>query len=48
MGTDAFDAFIKDYTEMLSWGIATPEYLQSLAETHCACQLDALFDEWVY
>jgi aminopeptidase N len=48
MGTDAFDTFIKEYTENLSWGIATPEYLQSLAETHCSCELNTLFDEWVY
>jgi aminopeptidase N len=48
MGTEKFDAFLKDYTESLSWGIATPEFLQSLAEQHCACELDALFDEWVY
>jgi len=48
MGSDIFDSFIKEYTETLSWGIATPEYLQSLAETHCACELDTLFDEWVY
>ena len=24
------------------------DFLQSLAEQHCACGLDALFDEWVY
>jgi aminopeptidase N len=48
MGVDAFDAFIMDYTESLSWDIATPEYMQSLAEKHCACELDAIFDEWVY
>jgi aminopeptidase N len=48
MGTEKFDAFLKDYTESLSWGIATPEFLQSQAEEHCACDLDALFDEWVY
>ena len=48
MGQDIFDAFIKEYTETLSWGIATPEFLQSLAETHCACDLDELFNEWVY
>jgi aminopeptidase N len=48
MGTDAFDSFMKEYTETLSWGIATPEYLQSLAETHCSCDLQLLFDEWVY
>jgi hypothetical protein len=48
IGQQAFDAFLMDYTEQLSWGIATPEFLQSLAEQHCACDLDALFDEWVY
>jgi hypothetical protein len=47
MGSDAFDSFIKEYTETLSWGIATPEYLQSLAEIHCTCDLQSLFDEWV-
>jgi aminopeptidase N len=48
IGTEAFDAFIKEYAETLSWDIATPEYLQSLAEKHCSCELDDLFDEWVY
>ena len=48
MGTETFDAFIKEYTETLSWGIATPEFLQTLAEEHCACELDDLFSEWVY
>jgi hypothetical protein len=48
MGTETFDAFIKEYTETLSWGIATPESLHSLAEQHCACELDDLFNEWVY
>ncbi|HAV78763.1 MAG TPA: hypothetical protein DCX53_15545 [Anaerolineae bacterium] len=48
MGTATFDAFLKEYTESLSWGVATPEYLQSLAETHCSCNLQVLFDEWVY
>jgi hypothetical protein len=48
MGTEDFDAFLKEYSGSLSWGIATPEYLQSLAEQKCACELDALFQEWVY
>jgi aminopeptidase N len=48
MGAESFDAFIKEYTGTLSWDIATPEYLQSLAEKHCACELDPLFSEWVY
>ena len=48
MGTEAFDAFLKDYTQTLSWKISTPETLQSLAEKHCACDLQKIFDEWVY
>ncbi|HSL44206.1 MAG TPA: M1 family metallopeptidase [Anaerolineales bacterium] len=48
MGSEAFDAFIQEYTETLSWEIATPEFLQSLAEKHCACELDELFNEWIY
>ncbi len=48
MGAQAFDAFLKDYTQTLSWGIATPKILQSLAEKHCGCDLSELFNEWVY
>jgi hypothetical protein len=48
MGTEAFDGFLKEYTESLSWGIATPEYLQLLAGQKCTCELDALFAEWVF
>ncbi|HEX9388524.1 MAG TPA: M1 family metallopeptidase [Anaerolineales bacterium] len=48
MGAEAFDAFLKDYTETLSWKISTPQTLQSLAEKHCACDLQKIFNEWVY
>jgi hypothetical protein len=48
IGATAFDEFIKDYATSLTWGIATPEIMQMLAEKHCACKLDALFKEWVY
>jgi hypothetical protein len=48
MGPKAFDAFLKDYTRALSWRIATPKALQTLAEKHCSCSLDAMFKEWVY
>lgn len=48
MGTGNFDAFLKEYTVSLSWGISTPEYLQMLAEETCACDLDTIFTEWVY
>jgi aminopeptidase N len=48
MGEGAFDQFIKDYTETLSWHIATPETLKATAEEHCNCDLTTLFEEWVY
>jgi hypothetical protein len=48
MGDDNFDEFVKDYVTQLSWGIATSEFMQELAEQHCACDLDAIFAEWVY
>lgn len=47
MGDEAFNAFLQDYTQQLSWKIATPEFLQSLAEKHCACDLGPLFKVWV-
>lgn len=48
MGEETFNKFIQEYTDQLTWKISTPEFLQSLAEQHCSCDLDALFDEWVY
>ncbi len=48
MGNAAFDAFLKEYARSLAWKIATPETLQSLAEKNCTCELDDLFNEWVY
>ncbi|MCC6499841.1 MAG: M1 family metallopeptidase [Anaerolineales bacterium] len=48
MGDAAFDAFMREYTQSLAWKISTAESLQALAEKNCACELDALFDEWVY
>lgn len=48
MGKEAFDAFLKDYTESLAWDIATPETLKTTAEEHCSCDLTPLFEEWVY
>lgn len=48
MGTDKFDAFIKDYAATFSWEVATPEGLESLASKHCGCDLTSLFKEWVF
>ena len=48
MGVEVFNRFLVDYTKTFSWDIATPEALQALAEKHCICDLDPLFNEWVY
>lgn len=48
MGEETFTAFLRDYYQTYQWDIATPEGLQGLAEQHCACELDALFAEWIY
>lgn len=48
MGASTFDAFLRRYYEELKWDIATSQRLQALAEAQCSCELDALFDEWIY
>ena len=48
MGNDAFDEFMQDYTGSLAWEISTAETLQALAEKNCECDLDDIFNEWVY
>ena len=48
IGAGVFDEFMKDYTTTLSWKISTPADLKALAEKHCACNLDKIFQEWVY
>ena len=48
MGAKAFDAFLRDYVDAHSWGIATTEGFRALAEQHCGCDLGELFGKWVY
>jgi hypothetical protein len=48
MGEQAFDAFMHDYAVTERWRVATTGEFKSLAEEHCACDLTALFNEWVY
>jgi len=48
MGQEAFDQFLADYVQTHRWGIATTASLRALAEQHCGCDLEALFEEWVY
>jgi hypothetical protein len=46
MGRETFDAFLRDYYESHKWGIGTGSAFMQLAETHCKCDLGALFDTW--
>jgi hypothetical protein len=48
MGQEAFAAFLHDYCAAYEWGIATTRGFKELAESHCRCDLTALFEEWVY
>ncbi|MCB8985479.1 MAG: M1 family metallopeptidase [Ardenticatenaceae bacterium] len=48
MGQPTFDTFLKDYVSTYQWDIATTEGFQSLAESHCGCDLTDLFNSWVY
>jgi len=48
MGRSTFDAFLKEYTAAFSWEEAMPQDLQRMAEDKCGCDLNDLFNEWVY
>ncbi|MCP4142200.1 MAG: M1 family metallopeptidase [Chloroflexi bacterium] len=48
MGEDVFDAFLADYTQSQVWGIASTESLREIAEKHCNCDLEGLFERWIY
>ena len=48
MGRDTFDEFLRDYVASNRWGIGTGDEFKQLAESHCQCDLTALFEEWVY
>ncbi len=48
MGQDTFDAFLADYVAQYLWRVSTTEDFHQLAETHCNCDLEDLFAEWVY
>ncbi len=48
MGQSNFDTFIRDYVETYKWGVASTENLKSMAESHCTCDLTALFEAWVF
>jgi hypothetical protein len=47
IGQDKMDSFLKTYVADYSWGIATTNGFESLAESTCACNLQDLFQAWV-
>ena len=48
LGEARFGALLREYTAAYSWEEAAPQDLQRLAEALCACDLNALFNQWVY
>ena len=48
MGQESFNEFLRDYTSVHKWGLATSESLKQMAEAHCNCDLTVLFSDWVY
>lgn len=48
MGENLFETFLKAYDETYRFGFANAEGFQSVAEGICDCELDMLFDLWVY
>ena len=48
MGSEKFDAFMKEYVKTNAWDIATPQKFQSQAELVCGCDLTDLFKDWIF
>ncbi len=48
LGESAFLAFLRDYDARHRYGFATSASFQETAEAACACDLNDLFDLWVY
>jgi hypothetical protein len=48
MGDRAFFAFLKAYFQTYEFGFATSRDFQISAESACGCQLQSLFNLWVY
>ena len=48
LGPEAFEEFLRAYYQDHLYGFALPEDFQATAEATCSCDLDSLFDLWVY
>jgi len=48
LGDETFFAFLRHYNTVYRYGFATAADFQAAAESTCACDLDDLFNLWVY
>ncbi len=48
MGEDVFNTFLQDYYQTYRWNTTNTTDFLALAESHCNCQLDALFAAQVF
>lgn len=48
LGDETFFAFLQSYYDTYRYGVATGEGFQAVAEDTCACELDELFNLWVF
>jgi aminopeptidase N len=48
LGDDTFFTFLQNYYAEYRYGFATTAGFHASAEAACACDLDELFDLWVY
>lgn len=48
IGEQAFERLLQAYGQAFRYRIATAAQFQALAEESCACELDPLFERWVY
>jgi aminopeptidase N len=47
LGDESMQALLRQYVESHAWGIASGESFRLLLEDECACEMDALFADWV-
>jgi hypothetical protein len=48
LGEEIFSRFLRDYYEANKWQVVTTILFVTQAEGACSCDLDALFEEWVF
>ena len=48
MGEKTFHRFLRDYYDAYKWETVTTEIFHDTAEQYCRCELDEVFDKWVY